>query len=334
MVSHSNDMKNTARYEPLVSVVIPTYNAGLLLSDCIKSLLEQTHKSLELVVVDDGSTDGSIDLIRSLANESRLKIVQVDHSGGPARPRNVGVRKATGDIIMFFDSDDLAKPNKVEETIRAFQSAGADTDFIVTDFEIISEDGSAILCPSYWARFPKLTKLGGGTELAGLPTLKGPEAYGLLLKGNLIGTSSAAVRRSALLEVGDFDESLSNGDDYDMWLRLARKFGLVLLPKVLHSYRRVGGGISSKTALKLAPTRITVLRRQYNSARNAADRKVIDTRIGANLSAMAWESRKAGNFGSASRFYVQAIRLDPRIQHFTALLKCYLAWGASWVRRH
>ena len=106
---------------PLVSVVLTTYNRADLISETIESILSQTFRNFELIVVDDGSTDNTEEVVRSY-NDERVHYIKTDNWGGPAKPRNIGIKKAKGEYIAFCDDDDLWLPNKLEVQLKHFDS--------------------------------------------------------------------------------------------------------------------------------------------------------------------------------------------------------------------
>jgi len=111
----------------LVSVIVPCFNAAAFLKGTLESVLEQSHTDIELIVVDDRSTDASVEIVRTLmANDRRVVLIEMDrNTGAPAAPRNAGVRAARGDWVAFLDADDLWHPRKLEYQMRALRVTGA-----------------------------------------------------------------------------------------------------------------------------------------------------------------------------------------------------------------
>ena len=212
----------------LFSVVIPAYNAELCIAEALDSIARQTLTDFEVVVVDDGSSDGTSTRVRNWAAAHphvELRLVRQDNRGiGEAR--NAGVRAATGACVAFLDADDLWLEKKLEAVAGRLNGAGA-ADLICHD-EWLEEDG---------AKTRRLTH--------------GPYATyrDLLFKGNTVSTSAAVVRRERVLAVGGFspDLRLNGMEDYDLWLRLARAgCAFDYLHEVLGIYRVHGRGIASR----------------------------------------------------------------------------------------
>lgn len=211
----------------LVSVVIPTFNAVGFLPTAIESVLEQTYKNIEVVVVDDGSTDETAETVRKYP----VTYIKIEHSGGPATPRNVGIEKAMGELVAFLDSDDIWLPKKLEKQVN-FMEKGR-FDFVSSDAGVIDERGKRTK-KSYLEHLGKLKSLGY-------------DAFPELYKRNFVVTSSVLVKRIIFDRAGLFDQSpeLVGVEDYDLWLRTAArgaKFGFLRESSLL--YRDRAGSLS------------------------------------------------------------------------------------------
>jgi len=193
-------MKNS-----FISVIVPTYNRADLISETIESILNQTYKNFELIIVDDGSTDNTEEVIRKF-KDSRIKYIKTDNWGGPARPRNTGIKKAKGEYIAFCDDDDIWLPKKLEKQIRVFQISN-ETAMLYTRFKTIEGDVISNRI------FPENGKYKSGN------------IFKSLYLRNFIACSSVMVKRSVLDQVGFFntDPNLIAVEDADLWLRIALK---------------------------------------------------------------------------------------------------------------
>lgn len=131
-----------------VSVIIPAYNVERFIAECVSSVRGQTYKDLEIIIIDDGSTDSTFDICQRLANEDgRIKLVQNNH-GGVSRARNAGLDNATGELIVSVDSDDLLVPDMIETLYN--KMVDTDADVVVCGCRFITEDGEALYdkCPA------------------------------------------------------------------------------------------------------------------------------------------------------------------------------------------
>ena len=244
---------------PLISVVIPTYNSAHYLPATLRSVLAQSVRDLEIIVVDDGSTDDTESVIHGLKSEKILYIKQAN-SGGPSRPRNVGIRAARGKYISIFDSDDLMLPNKLSEAV-AFLEDHPQVGLVFTNFVVCNEQGEdfAGTFLDTYAGFWNLPRRVVGTTRS---IIAGQAAYENLFSENFIGTSGVVVPKRVFMSVGDFDETLAGPEDRDMWFRIAKCCDIGFLDIIGHRYRRHGGGITGRGPKNLAPQRIRVFRKQ------------------------------------------------------------------------
>jgi GT2 family glycosyltransferase len=238
----------------LVSVIIPTYNRAYCLEQTLRSVFDQSHTPLEVIVVDDGSTDETGDLCIQMARrDGRLRYMRQANAGVSAA-RNTGIGAVTGDYVAFLDSDDLWKPWKIEVQLAAF-AAVPELGMVWTDMEAVDPQGhvksSAFLRQFYSAyrHFPidKLfsmhqpwTQWLGKRPIDVSFDLHVGSIYSAMIMGNMVHTSTALLRRERLDAVGGFRLELrDSGEDYDFHLRTCRE-GLVGLIDAPAIYYRVG----------------------------------------------------------------------------------------------
>ncbi|OAN51544.1 glycosyltransferase family 2 protein [Magnetospirillum moscoviense] len=186
----------------LVSVVIPAHNAARTLHRALASVFIQDISPLEVIVVDDGSSDRSADLAADFAG-GVVRVIRLDQCRGAANARNHGVGAARGDLIAFLDADDEWMPTKLARQTDLLRANPA-MDFVSCGARLIAPDGSDC-----------------GNLYPGRPPAWGREAWRVLLAYNFIATPSVVVRRQALNKAGAFDTTLKVGEDQDMWIRLA-----------------------------------------------------------------------------------------------------------------
>ncbi len=185
---------------PLVSVVVPTYNRADRLGKTLRSVLNQTWQDFELIVVDDGSTDGTRDVVSSF---SRIKYISLPDNHGVSRARNEGLSQARGRYICFLDSDDLWDKNKLKVQLQWMEN-NKDCQACYTD-EIWIRNGVRV------NQMNKHRKYSGDIFLHCLPLC-------------IVSPSSVILRAGLFDEIGIFDESLPACEDYDLWLRIAEKY--------------------------------------------------------------------------------------------------------------
>ncbi len=198
-----------------VSVVVPTYNRGPLLAEAIASALAQTHGDLEVVVVDDGSTDDTRERVAAIGDR-RLRYLHQPNAGVSAA-RNRGLAAATAPLVAFLDSDDLWKPDKLAREV-AFLRRHPDAAAVFTDVE--KRDGDLVV-PSFIAETPVFSRLVAGRPAADGLVLDRRRMQLCLLEEVPILPSAFTIRRPALDRTGHFDETWSSWEDWEFFLRLA-----------------------------------------------------------------------------------------------------------------
>jgi glycosyltransferase involved in cell wall biosynthesis len=209
---------------PLLSVVIPAYNVEGFIGAAVRSILAQTLPDLEIIVVDDGSDDGTA-LAAAVVPDPRIRIIQQANAGLSAA-RNAGILAARGRYVGFLDGDDTWFPTKALEHLR-----------------VMEEDATLGLTYSHSAY---LDESGQATGQLLVSTIFRPEVGDMIVR-NLVGNGSTPIaRREALIQAGLFDESLRALEDWEMWVRVLGKtpFKALLIPRVLTGYRLRGTSMS------------------------------------------------------------------------------------------
>jgi glycosyltransferase involved in cell wall biosynthesis len=202
--------------EPLmISVVIPAYNSGPYIAEAIRSVMMQTYPDWELIVVDDGSTDDTVEQVKPFLSDSRISFHH-KVNGGPSSARNYGIHLAKGDLIALLDADDYWLPTKLENQI-----------VIMDQYPEVGVCGTqrALLSPAGDIRYYPARRAFHG------------RAFPRLLFEPLADMSSALIRRSVFEKVGLFDESLRLAEDYEFWLRVGIHFTFHIIPEPLECYR-------------------------------------------------------------------------------------------------
>ncbi len=187
----------------LVSVIIPFYNAEKYITQSIESVLNQTHPDWELILINDGSTDNSKNIVKQYLNEAKLKYFEQINKG-QASARNLGVKNASGELIAFLDADDIWMPNKLETQIPLLTDS---VDLVFSNAQIIDQEG----------------KPTGDYLNPGCGFFCGFGAFDYLIKGQyFVPTLTVICRKSKIYEVGFFDENdaIRNAEDFDLWSRM------------------------------------------------------------------------------------------------------------------
>jgi len=241
--------------ETIFSVVIPTYNRASKIRRAVESVLAQSYENFEILVMDDGSTDNTAEVVASFA-DPRITYRWEENFGGPARPRNRGIAQAKGEWICFLDADDWWTADKLE---ICFLALNADADIVYHDLYVVRTLDQTIF-----------------KERASSTAPRHPMFQALLCTGMSMPNSSVVVRRDLLIQAGPVSEKreLIAVEDLDTWVKVSRlteKFKRI--PKCLGYYWFGGDNISLTSTLTLHCTRITALYDQYLGELNASERR-------------------------------------------------------------
>ncbi len=206
-----------------IDVIIPTYNNARFLKEAIASVQSQTYKPTQIIVVDDGSTDDTETMIKAITDDRIVYIKK--ENGGPNSARNRGLTQATAELVAFLDADDRWEPFKLERQMKLFQEDKTGTlGLVYGNYKNIDETG---------ADRPDIPTVPFDPDICG-------NAFIPLLSKNMIlgSASNVLIRRSVFDAVGGFDETLRVGEDWDMWLRIAKQYMVEYVDAVLVSIRR------------------------------------------------------------------------------------------------
>lgn len=211
--------------EPLVSVVIATYNMGQYVGGAVDSILNQSWQNLEVIVVDDGSTDDTEAQMQRFEGDGRVVYVKTENRKQP-KAKNRGLQEARGDFIAFCDADDMWEPEKLAHQIPAFEDP--EVGVVYSSASAIDENGRVT------------------TQHQG-PVPDRPSGYitDQLITHNCVPFGTAVIRRQAVEDSGMFDESIRMGIDWDLWLRYSIKWKFHHVPERLYIYRVWSGQMSN-----------------------------------------------------------------------------------------
>lgn len=232
--------------EPVVSVIIPTYNRAGFISDAVQSVLDQTYKNIEIIVVDDGSTDGTKDVLAPFMDNIRYYYTE---NSGAAHARNIGLKAAVGKYIAFLDSDDAYLPYKLELQV-SFMESHPEAGMVFT--EVSSTDGKSILEEYHLRTFHSLYNRKGWSyddlypvkgELTFKPLdMPVPYYIGDIFKYTLLGTfvfsNTALFPAEVLKKTGYQNEAYRVAEDYELMVRICKhyKVGFLNIPTYIYLY--------------------------------------------------------------------------------------------------
>jgi len=186
---------------PLVSVIVPAYNAAEFIARALESIATQTYRPIEIIVVDDGSTDDTSAVVEKLDIENLTLVHQQNQ--GVSQARNTGIAHATGELLSFLDADDEWAPKKLERQVPV----------------ILADDNVTLVCCDLvrWSRDKKLSPNLFSID----PPAEGENAWQTILSDNFLATPCVLTRTSLVRELGGFDPELVVAEDLDLWIRLA-----------------------------------------------------------------------------------------------------------------
>lgn len=275
--------------KPLVSVIVASYNMGSYLPLAVSSALAQTYGNIEVLIIDDGSTDDTAAIARGLLTDPRVRYIH-QQNGGQASSKNRGIRESKGEFIAFLDADDLWAPTKLDEQIPLFMKSAKVGVVCARYVEIDAEGKELRVDPSTFFR---------------------GKVSGRLLKYNYIGFSTSVVRRECFETLGCFKEDLGMGIDYELWLRFSTRYEFDFVDRTLVKYRVWAGQMSKN------------LKRRYLNGIATMEKFLKDypASVPDNLRRDAWAHTYAG-FGEclwitesarreALREYVRALAYRP-----------------------
>ena len=221
--------------EPLVSVVIPAYNSEKYIAEAIRSVLEQTYRNIEVIVVDDGSTDETFDAATGqIAGDARFHIVRLPRNMGAADARNEGVRLAKGEFVAFLDADDIWFSQKIATQVGVMLGT-PECGLSHTDSSIIDAKGKIVKLRSNPNR-----QTGNGRVF---------EQF-FMSDVSVALTSTVMVRRDCFQTTGLFDGRFNVSQDHALFLRFAWHYPVLFINEPLTGYRRLPGTLSRTSVLK------------------------------------------------------------------------------------
>ena len=230
-----------------ISVVIPCYNSEEFIANTFESLLSQTIYPDEIIMIDDGSIDNTVNVVRNIKNKYKdkidLSIIESEHLG-PGNARNIGIKKAKYDWISFLDSDDLWEKNKIQY-VKNIISENHSFNFFCHNEKVIK--GNKIFVNNYSKKFQRESNL-----------------FDQLYIKNLFSTSAVTCKKSLFFKYGFFRKDFSSAQDYEMWLRLSPYLKPFFINLELGSYILRKGSISSKNFFRRIHNELRITFLYYN----------------------------------------------------------------------
>lgn len=232
-----------------ISVIIPTYNSANFIEKTLKSLASQTVLPEEIIIVDDGSKDKTVEIINKWIQHKKLLNIKLkqNHHKGPSEARNMGIQLSTGDWISFLDSDDTWEPKKIYEVKRIIRK-NININFI-THYEFYIDNNNKK------SEISKKLKLFKNNKY---------DMKSYCYNSNIFSTSAVTCKKDLLIKFGNFDKKLPNAQDHDLWLKLLPHISLFIIEKNLGTYFQRKSNITSRPYYKRILSELKICFRYKN----------------------------------------------------------------------
>jgi glycosyltransferase involved in cell wall biosynthesis len=268
-----------------VSVVIPTYNREKTMSYCLKSVLNQTYPIHEIIIVDDGSTDNTVEIIKSF-NDKRIKLIKLPSNKGAQAARNIGIKAATGDYIAFLDSDDIWLPEKIEIQIK----------------EIVKRSKPCIVHGDAWIFIEEKNE----KKLFNVPKLEG-YIYKQLLGGPGPLYPCILVPRESFEKINYLDEKVPSYQEWDTSIALSKYYEFVFVDQPLFIYYIHKGETISKNKINEARGWEYIVKKYEHDIKQHLGRKALSK----HYFTIGFLYYNAGKFDIAKKYFFKAFVNDP-----------------------
>ena len=285
--------------QPLVSVVVPTHNMARFVAEAVTSVLNQTHRNLEVHVVDDGSTDNPREAVLPLMSDPRV-VFHSQPNGGQAKAKNRGIRASRGEFIAFLDADDLWVPDKIEKQLPQFTRP--EIGVVYTNYRWIDINGVLMPTPPVAPRDGRITNE--------------------LFVTNFVTGMASIVRRECFDAVGVFNESLPMSIDWDLWLRISSKYEFKYFDYVTYLYRQWPGQMSKNFETRFHCA-VRVMKQFLDEHPGLIEPSTASLAWAHTYSGFGENLRYAGRFRDAMRSYADALRVRPTyLPAWKGLVRC------------
>lgn len=310
----------------LISVILPTYNRAAFLPGAIESVLGQTYQDIELIIIDDGSTDDTEAVVAPFLNDQRTRYIR-QMNAGAAAARNHGLSLRQGKYVAFIDSDDTWVRDKLEiqfEIMKYLPDAG----IVCSDFSSVDNDGCRekshirsyfSVLDDYNLRYEDVFQHVMQQPVQGFGTdekVYWGNIYETMIFGNIILTSTCLCREEVFKNAGDFDTRYGTLEDYDLFLRISRRFPIAFIDKPLVCYRYSNDQLSGELHFeKLCANVIDIFKKNVEALKDEEfgrkNKNKIKSHLGMLHAQQAYFYFSHGNMSLAAQYYRQSILQRP-----------------------
>jgi len=262
-----------------VSIVLPTYNGRRYLAEAVRSCTAQSHRNLEIILVDDASTDGSSELLTDLARtDDRIRLVRHERNQKLPATLNTGFRHSTGDYLTWTSDDNIMHPDAIEVLLAALQQ-NPGVDFVYSDWILCDENGAFLK----------------------RQVVKPPERLAL----RCVVGPSFLYHRSVYEKVGDYNTELFLVEDYEYWLRVATCCRMLEIHECPYTYRAHGGSLTARKPQAIDELTVSIRARAVPMMPRVSDKTKAEAFV--DMASLGWGY---GHHLAALRYFVQAVRYD------------------------
>ena len=268
---------------PIVSVIIPTYNRAALLPRAIRSVLNQSFQDFELIIVNDGSTDNTEEVVKSF-EDNKIRYIRHEKNRGGSAARNTGIKAAQGQYIGLLDDDDEWLPEKLEKQINKFQGLSEGYGVVYSGFSYVYDKKGEIICNN-------------------VPMLRG-NVYDSLIKGCILGSPTPVIKKICFQKAGFFDETLPSCQDWDMWIRISKNYNFDFVPDILAKHYVHGVQISVDLNVKIIAREKLIEKYWIDLSQKPQTLSILLTRLGILYSL-------GEDYTKARKYFFASIKKDP-----------------------
>lgn len=300
----------------LISVIIPTYNRGNVIADAINTVLGQTYQNFEIIIVDDGSTDNTSEVVQSFG-DFRIKYIYRENSGRPSIARNIGIKNATGEYIAFLDSDDLWHPEKLEKQASVLEN-NKDVGLVTNRSLYKLFDGQEIKIKRNLAKNQKENII---------YILSSPDKV-------FTGTPTLLIRKVCFERVGLFDETMKFCEDWDLFFRISLVYGIYNVDEVLTYVRIHSEGMSKNSDMsEFYQGYLKFLQKAFENEKLPLEYVKIKNEAYSNAfySIGGLEMSRSGDYLSAGKHLLESVKYSCKklfnLKFLTKLIVCCVPLG-------
>jgi glycosyltransferase involved in cell wall biosynthesis len=301
-----------------VSVIIPAYNAAATIERALDSVRAQTGVGAEVIVIDDCSADDTIAVVRNaIRPDENIRLLRMPGNGGASAARNAGIREARGRYLAFLDADDVWLPGKLMKQVAAIEA----------DPEV-----TVVTCNS------QMTSVSGVPLKEGhvnRPPAAGADAWKTLLVYNFLPTPTILTRTALVRELGGFDEALAVGEDLDLWIKLAVRGKVAVLPEILIKYYDMNNSLMKRHGSQAGEIVVPMLERHIREQGAKLSRREVRTMRGTRSFQMACDLFFSSRYMPSIPLFLQAAACGIRpVKSLSYLPRALLMESATRLKRN